>query len=276
MRIEQLTGKVVVVTGAASGIGRETALAFARAGARLVVTDISPQIEATRAAVEALGASCISRQVDVTSDEAMQELAATVHAEFGPVTVLVNNAGIGYLGGLLDTPLDIWRRQFEINVMGVVHGIRHFLPAMQSAPGPSRIVNVSSLAGFAPAPNMSAYAASKHAVVGLSQSLSLELAGTPVGVTTVCPGVIKTPIVSNRALVSPAISDRQLARLQRYYQANGCSPEVVADAIVDAVRVGRELVMAGPLAKPTFYLQRLSRRLVRRLSLWSGKRAGYL
>lgn len=186
MGSNDFTGRLVLVTGAGSGIGLETALAFARAGARLVITDVNEAaLAAARAAVTALGAECLARRCDVSDEQDMGALAEHVNERAGVPDILVNNAGIGYFGLFLDTPTVAWRRTFEVNVMGVVNGIRAFLPAMRAAGGERWVVNVASAAGFAPAPSMSAYAASKHAVVGLSEVLAMELEGSGARMSSV-------------------------------------------------------------------------------------------
>jgi len=279
MSMHDLSGKWVLVTGAASGIGRATALAFADAGASLFVADMNAErLETVRQEVMARGAECVVHALDVTDPGAMAELAQRVHSRTPALDVLVNNAGIGYLGAFIDSPLDAWHRVFSVNVMGVVHGCQAFLPAMEAAGGPRRVVNVASLAGLAPAPNMSAYVASKHAVVGLSEGLSLELKlrASSVGVTTVCPGIINTDITKARHNVAVTIDDAQYERLTAYYEAQGVGPRVVAIAIVSAVRQGRELVLAGPFAKPIYHLRRLSRRLAQWLMLADARKAGYV
>lgn len=278
MQMNDLKGKWVLVTGAASGIGRATALAFADAGARLVVSDLqADKLESLRATIVARGVACIAEPVDVSDEAAMREFADRVHAQVPAIDVLVNNAGIGYLGPFLGSPLDAWQRVLGVNVMGVVHGCHYFLPRMSQAGGVRRIVNIASLAGIAPAPNMTAYAASKHAIVGFSEGLALELrlAGSPVSVTTVCPGIINTDITKSARNISPAIGVAQLAKLQAYYAAQGVGPEVVATAIVDAVRSGRDLVLVGPFARPMYHLRRLSRRLAQWLMLADARKAGY-
>jgi len=277
MGLAELKDRTVLVTGAGSGIGRATALAFARCGARLVVSDINATaLTGVRTEIEALGTPCHVHVADVADEAAMRAMAEAVHAAVGPLDVLVNNAGIGYLGSFVSSPLESWRRVIDINVMGVVHGCYFFLPRMVAAGGLRRIVNVASLAGIAPAATMSAYAASKHAVIGLSDVLALELASTEVGVTTVCPGIIDTPITDSPAAISPSVPAEQLARLRAYYRANGAQPERVADAIVDGVTRGRSLVLVGPMARPAYHIKRISRGLLRRLSLADSRKAGYL
>ena len=153
MGSNDFTGRLVLVTGAGSGIGLETALAFARAGARLVITDVNEAaLAAARAAVTALGAECLARRCDVSDEQDMGALAEHVNERAGVPHILVNNAGIGYFGLFLDTPTVAWRRAFEVNVMGVVNGIRAFLPAMRAAGGERWLVNVASAAGFRPRP----------------------------------------------------------------------------------------------------------------------------
>jgi len=205
----------------------------------------------------------------------MKQFADAVHARVGAVDVLVNNAGIGYLGPFLESPLDSWRRVLDINVLGVVHGCYFFLPKMLAGGGTRQVVNIASLAGVAPAPNMTAYAASKHAVMGLSDVLRMELDGTTVGVTAVCPGIINTEITAAGRNVSPAVSSAQLGKLQAYYREHGCSPDVVAEAIVDAVRAGRTILLVGPYARLMYHLKRISRQLVHALTLSDAQKNGF-
>jgi len=275
--INDFNGRLVLVTGAGSGIGLEVALAFARAGARLVITDVNEvALDAARTAVTALGAECLARRCDVSDEHDMAALAGHVNEQAGVPDILVNNAGIGYFGLFLDTPTVAWRRVFEVNVMGVVNGIRAFLPAMRAAGGERWVVNVASAAGFAPAPSMSAYAASKHAVVGLSEVLAMEVDGSGVRVLMLCPGVINTPIVAGNAQMTPEFPQAQVHRLQAYYVAKGCAPREVAEALLGALGRGDIVVFAGPLARLSSVLMRISRRLARRVTLAKAREIGYL
>jgi short-subunit dehydrogenase len=276
MAVRNLKGKHVLVTGAAAGIGRATALAFAKHGANLVISDINPsRLAGVQQEIETLGVSCIAHAADVADEAAMQGFADAVHARINAVDVLVNNAGIGYMGPFLGSSLTSWHRTLGINVMGVVHGCHFFLPRMVAAGGERHVVNVASLAGHAPAPNMAAYAASKHAVMGLTDVLSMELDGTAVGVTAVCPGIVNTEITANRANVSAVIPDAQLSKLQAYYKAVGCSPDVIAAGIVGAVRKGRPMLLIGPYARLMYHVRRLSRRLQRKLMLDDARKMGF-
>ena len=276
--LKTLQGKRVLVTGAASGIGRSTALAFAREGAELLLCDLDAgRIEPVRQQVVALGARCSTHGVDVSNEAAMHALADDVHRSGGALDVLVNNAGVAYLGSFFDSPVDSWNRVMNINLMGVVHGVRCFGPTMHAAGGARRIVNVASLAGIAPAPNMTSYAASKFAVIGFSESLALELRlkESGVGVTIVCPGIINTPITRNASNASPQFTATNLAKLQAYYDAKGVSPDVVAASIVDGVRNERTMVLVGPFAKPIYHLRRLSRSLAAHVLLQDARKMGY-
>lgn len=274
---QKLNDKWVVVTGAASGIGRATALAFARQGAHLVISDLDcAGLESVAAEARLMGVKCHAKGVDVSDEAAMRAFAAEVEQLCGAPHVLINNAGIGYLGGFSDTPPEIWRRIISINLMGVVHGCMFFLPGMNAAGGPRRIVNVASLAGITAAPNMSAYAASKFAVMGLSETLSLELElrNSQVQVTMICPGIINTAITRTSA-VSPGFTSSQLERLRAFYEANGAPPELVAQSIVDAVCASRELVLVGPFAALMYHVRRVSRAVLRRLMLIDARKMGY-
>jgi len=278
MGLGNLQSRWVLITGAAAGIGRATALAFADAGASLILTDISGQgLDAVRSEVKRHDIPCLTFTMDVADEAAVNAVADRVHDCIPALDVLVNNAGIAYLGSFLDTPLDAWSRVLNVDLMGVVHGCRAFLPNMIKAGGSRRIVNIASLAGVAPAPNLSAYSAAKHAVVGLSEGLAIELKlhRSSVGVTAVCPGIINTDITKAQHNIAPQITREQYERLRAYYEKQGVAPKVVADAIVAAVRSGRSLVLVGPYARPLYHLRRISRALAQTMLLADAHNAGY-
>lgn len=275
--MKSLRGKQVLVTGAAMGIGLECARAFARQGANLVVSDINATaLDGVRREIAAMGVACFAQPCDVSSEASVTALAAATQSAVGTIDVLVNNAGLAYLGGFGETPLDWWRNTLDVNVMGVVHCIRAFLPAMRAAGGERKIVNVASLAGVAPAPNMSAYAASKHAVIGLSEVLALELNDSAVSVLVVCPGIINTNIVNAPGRIAPGISDAQIDKLRNYYVEHGCLPDIVANGIVQSVLTDDIYLFVGPEAKPASLLARLSRRLTRKVTIRTARKSGYL
>ena len=275
--MKTLKGKQVLVTGAAAGIGLECARSFARQGANLVISDVNATaLDGVAREIAGTGVSCFAQACDVSSEASVAALAAAAWSAVGPVDVLVNNAGVAFLGSFEETPIKQWRRILDVNVLGIVHCIQAFLPAMRAAGGERKIVNVSSLAGVAPAPNMSAYAASKHAVIGLSEVLALELHDTPISVLVVCPGIINTNIVNVPATTAPGFGGSQLQKLQRYYVENGCLPNVVADGIVRSVLNGDAHLYVGPMAKPASLLARVSRRLTRKVTLRDSRKSGYL
>lgn len=274
--MKDLRGKVVLITGAASGIGLECARAFAKCGANIVISDINAEaLENVRAEIAATGVRCFARACDVSSEASVTDFAMVVHQAVGPVDLLINNAGVAFLGGFEQTPLSEWHRIYDINVLGVVHCIRSFLPAMRAAGGARKIVNVASAAGFSPLPNMSAYAASKHAVVGLSEVLAQELHETDISVLVVCPGIVNTAIVH----VSPTasgMSETQIKKLQKYYASEGCEPKMVAADVVRAVVTDGSFLFTGPGARLGYNAMRISRRLARRFTIDAARKSGYL
>ena len=260
--MKDLSGKVVLVTGAASGIGEATAKAFAAAGARLVLCDVSADRLAGVAA--ALGDRVVmSRAVDVADRAAMRAFADDVHREHAAVDVLVNNAGVAVAGGILDTSLADWDWLLGINLYGVIHGLHFFVPPMVARGRGGHVVNISSVLGIYGAPGVAAYVASKFAVRGLSQSLRGELAPHGIGVTAVCPGMIATRIVEDSR--STRMSDRARTRAIDMFRKQGASPEVVAAAIVDAVKHDRGLVPVTREAWLVWGLSRASPRALERL-----------
>ncbi len=270
-------GKWVLVTGAASGIGMATAKAFARQGANVVITDINEALLGKAVAeVKALGVQCHGHVCDASNFAAVEACAQAVQKQVGTLDVLVNNAGIAFLGSFLETSLDQWSRILQVNVMGVVHFVRAFLPAMQGAGGARHIVNVSSTAAFLPAPNMAAYAASKGAVKMFNEVLAMELHASNVKVHAVYPGVINTPIIGGVQSTGASISPEQLVTLKKYYATQGCDPSVVGDDIVRGVLANTQHINTGPMAKLANLVVRLSPALARMVSLKAARDSGYL
>src|SRR4051812_26848519 len=213
MDTTNLAGRIVLVTGAGSGIGRETALLSARRGADLAICDVDDAgLAATEAAARELGRDVIARHVDVSDREAMREFAGAVHAQSGAVDLLVNNAGVGLAAGFLETELTDWDWIVSINILGVVHGCHFFVPKMVERGTGGHVVNLSSMAGYHASPGLVAYSMTKFAVLGLSEALREELQPHGIGVTAICPGIINTPITrSARArgrAADPALRER--------------------------------------------------------------------
>lgn len=229
----KLEDSLCVVTGAGSGIGRATSQALARRGARLAISDVD---EARLAAVKAeLGAAVVlAKQVDVGERAQVAAFAADVHAIQPAADVVINNAGVGQEGGILDTALDDWDFTLRVNLMGVVYGCHHFVPAMV-ARGRGHVVNLASVLGYYPAPRVIAYQASKFAVLGLTLSMRAELIGTGVHATAICPGMIATAIIDRTRFAGRDDAERARTRVAAEFEKRGAQPSTVADAIVGAL-----------------------------------------
>ncbi len=241
-------GKLVVVTGAGSGIGRETALLFAERGADVVAVDIDAEAaERTAELARLLDAGAWSKAVDVGSAKAMETLARWVGREFGAADILVNNAGIGMAGSVLDTSVADWEKILRVNLWGVIHGSRLFGRQMLDAGKRGHIVNVSSGLAFFPSRSTPAYATTKAAVQMLSECLRADLADQGIGVSAVYPGVVNTGIVNRTRFVGTGAEEqsRRQARTQRLYELRNLKPVAVAEAIVDAVQNNRAEVLVG-------------------------------
>ncbi|MCP5057497.1 MAG: SDR family NAD(P)-dependent oxidoreductase [bacterium] len=193
--MEELRGRVAVVTGAASGIGLALGRRFAAEGMRVVLADIeSEALEGARRELCNSGAEAIAVQTDVSQPDALSALAQATLDAFGKVHVLCNNAGVFAAGASWQVPLSDYEWVFGVNLWGVIHGIQAFVPIMLEQDEPAHIVNTASMAGVTRAPMVSAYYMSKHAVLSLSETLYLELENAPIGVSVLCPEVISTRI----------------------------------------------------------------------------------
>jgi NAD(P)-dependent dehydrogenase (short-subunit alcohol dehydrogenase family) len=271
MDTSNLRGRSVLVTGAGSGIGRETALLAARRGADLAICDLDEAgLADLETAAHDFGARVLARRVDVASVDQMGEFAEAVHAEAGAVDLLVNNAGVGLGAAFLDTDLEDWNWILGVNLMGVVHGCHFFVPRMVERGAGGHVVNVSSMAGFFASPSLAAYSATKFAVLGLSEALREELRPHGIGVTAICPGMINTPITRNApargALADAAARERVVA----LYARRNYGPERVAGKILRAVERDRTVAPVAAEAWIAYALKRVSPRLAgwaaRRLS----------
>ena len=258
-----LRDRVVVVTGAGSGIGRATALAFAQEGARVAACDVDDQRLETLAS-ELGDRKLLVRRVDVSDRLSMRLFADQVHEIAPAADVVVNNAGVAVGGTFLDTTLDDWDWLLGVNLRGVVHGCHFFIPKMVARGAGGHVVNISSILGIYPAPNVTAYVASKFAVRGFSQSLRAELAPHKLGVTAICPGRIATAIVSDGRMAG-GIATRRNKVVQTFHD-RGAPPSKVADAIVDAVRTNPAVRPVGADAMVIAALTRFAPRALNRLA----------
>ena len=252
-----LPGALALVTGAGSGIGRSTAVLLARRGASVLAVDID-EVAAERTAAECREAGSAiagARRVDVADRAAMEALADEVHGTHGPLDVLVNNAGVGLTGRFTDTSLDDWAWIRSINLDGVVHGCALFGPPMLRR-GHGHVVNVSSALGYVATVTEPHYVTTKAGVLALSQCLRADWRRDGVGVSAVCPGVVDTPIITERTRFrGDQASARKRRRTERVFQ-RGHRPEQVAAAIVDAIERDRAVVPVGWEARTGWFLHR--------------------
>lgn len=271
--VRQLAGRTALVTGAASGIGRATALELARRGADLAICDVDAEgLERTAAAARALGREVLAGQVDVARPDAMGDFARAVHARVEAVDLLVNNAGVAIAGGFLDTSLEDWDWIVGVNLRGVVHGCHHFVPAMVRRARGGHVVIVSSAAGFAANEALAAYCTTKFAVLGLAEALAEELRPHGIGVTALCPGLIDTPITRAARLRGPYDRPGFREQMVEGYRRRGYGPERVARKLLRAVERGRVVAPVAPEAWALYWAKRFAPGLLRRVGRALGAR----
>ncbi|ATG19995.1 short chain dehydrogenase [Ralstonia pickettii] len=268
-----LTGKLAVITGAGSGIGRCAALEFAEQGAAIVAVDIRAEdAERTATLVRLTGGAAWARTADVGNAEQMEGLVDWVGKALGGADIVVNNAGIGMAGGIVDTTERDWQRILHVNVWGVIHGARLFARQMVERGQGGHIVNTASAAAFAPSRDLAAYAATKAAVLMLSECMRGELAGHGIGVSAICPGFAETGIMASTvyAGTTEAQQAQLRARATRLYQLRGLKPETVAKAMLRAVLRNQPVVTIGIEAHASRFISRYAPwlgRLIARVSM---------
>ncbi len=250
---DRLRGSAVVVTGGGSGIGRASCLRLASEGARVLVTDRDAETaQSTADEIAAAGGTAFAASLDVAGDEVERALPELVAEHLGELDALVNNAGVGAAGTILETADDDWRRLFSINVDGVFRCTRAVLPAMLDRERGS-IVNIASVAGIVGLTNRFAYCATKGAVVSMTRALALDYAGTGVRVNCICPGTIHTPWVESFAAAAPDADAFRAQMAARQPVGRMGTAEEIAAAVAylcsDDARfmTGSELVVDGGL-----------------------------
>ncbi len=260
--MQSLSGKVAVITGAAEGIGRAMAMRAHAAGMKLVIADIDQErLSHTAAELEARGAEVLARRVDVSQADDVDALAEAAFACFTDVHLLVNNAGVAVAKSAWETSISDWTWVLGVNLYGVIHGLRAFLPTMLERRQPGHVVNVASIAGLISAPGMAAYNVSKHGVVTLSEGLhhDLRLRNAAVGVSVLCPAWVRTRIAESERNREPdertkpseqsPIAAKAANAIAEAVEA-GLPPERVADHTFVAIAEGRFYILTHPETGP--------------------------
>lgn len=255
--MQDLAGKAAFVTGGASGIGFALGQAFADAGMKVMLADIEPAaLDDAVARLQQSGAEACGVACDVADAAAVERAAAVCVAAFGKVHVLCNNAGVAGPGGVDTIALDTWRWVLDVNVMGVVHGVRAFLPHIRTHGEGGHIVNTASMAGLQSGGGFSPYSASKYAVVSMSEGLARQLAPLGVGVSVLCPSFVQTRIGEsgrNRQArygeAAPPLPDSQEHQVFAWISdqiRNGIDPSRVASRTLEAIRSNDLYVFTHP------------------------------
>ncbi len=258
-----LQDRVVVITGVGSGIGRATALLFAKHGARIAGCDID-QARLDGLAAELGDRNLVLRRVDVSDRAQMSAFAGAVHALAPAADVVINNAGVGLGGSFLETSLDDFDWIIGINLRGVIHGCHFFAPNMVEAKRGGHIINISSILGIYGAPSVTAYAATKFAVRGFSESLRSELEKHHIGVTAICPGMINTAIIEDGRMRGERLAAGK-SKTARLFKKKGLAPEKVAAEIFAAVHSNPAVRTVGRDAHVIAALQRVAPRALRKI-----------
>jgi NAD(P)-dependent dehydrogenase (short-subunit alcohol dehydrogenase family) len=256
MSVSDLRGKRCLITGAASGIGRATALAAAQEGAELVLTDIQdldPVVEAIRSRG---GTVLHAASADVSDYDAVRSLADDVHAAHGSMDVVMNIAGIATWGTVERLTHDDWRRVVDVNLMGPIHVIETFVPAMIEAGRGGHLVNVSSAAGLFGLPWHAPYSAAKFGLRGVSEVLRFDLRRHRIGVSLVCPGGVDTGLVNTIHIAGVDRESPRVRGMTKRFQRHAKSPEGAAEAILTGIRKNRYWVFTSQDIRLGFWVQR--------------------
>ncbi len=247
--MEELQGKVAVVTGAASGIGYALCERFGAEGMRVVMADVAPDRleEAARKVGEASGAEVLGVLADVTRWEDVERLAASAFDRFGAVHLLCNNAGVQRDGLAWEFPLEEWEWIVGVNLWGTVYGVKAFVPRMIERGEEAHIVNTASLGGLIAFPRIAMYTAAKAGVIGLSESLrhDLRAQGHPIGVSVLCPGPVMSSLREHSRDLRPSATEGG-GEISLVTDVERTPAAGVADLVVSAVRSGRFWILTHP------------------------------
>jgi NAD(P)-dependent dehydrogenase (short-subunit alcohol dehydrogenase family) len=247
MPVENLSGKRCFLTGAASGIGRATAILAARKGADLYLTDI--QAEALERVAEEIrhsgGKVSHAKAIDIRDHDAVVALAGEIHAAHGSMDVVMNIAGVSTWGTIDKLQHSDWQQMVDVNLMGPISVLECFVPPMIEAGRGGHVVNVSSAAGLFGLPWHAAYSASKFGLRGVSEVLRFDLRRHGIGVSLVCPGAVRTPLVESVNIVGVDRESPRIKKLVGRFEKRAVSPERVAERIVAGIEKNRYMVYSS-------------------------------
>jgi len=260
--MKNLNDKVVLITGAAGGIGKATALEFAQQGCHLVLCDIlESELNNTAQEIEKLGVNVLAVTIDVSKENEVASLYKKATDKFNKIDIIMCNAGIGWTGPTHLMEQSDWDKVFDINFFGVIHFIRHFTPSMIER-REGHVIIISSIFGITGIPFGTLYAASKSALISMGECLRSEFDRYNIGVTTICPGLIETGLIKNTHFKKVDEGARNLAT-----KVNPMSADKCAQKIVRAVKRNKGVVIITTLAKTLMLSKRLSQRLFEFISL---------
>lgn len=242
--MRELKDKKVFITGAASGIGRATAIAMGKLGCRLFLTDIDGNgLKKTVEVISGAGGTvCLARDFNVGDYQAMAEFAKEVHAGFGSLDILVNVAGIALFSQIEDMSHGDWEKVIKVNLWGAIHGLECFVPEMIRAGHGGHIVTISSTAGLIGLPWHIVYAGTKHALVGMSECLRYDLRKHKIDVSVVCPGAVNTGLVQS---VEIHADKEATDKARTHFLKRAITPEKVAGLIIRTIRKRKFMVITS-------------------------------
>jgi NAD(P)-dependent dehydrogenase (short-subunit alcohol dehydrogenase family) len=258
MKQDWFKDKKCFITGAASGIGKAVALALGESGARLFLTDINAkQLEEVAAQISKSGGSVEAwKALDIASYPEVKKFADEVQATSGPMDAIMNIAGFAIWGAPDLLKYEHWKKMIDVNLMGPIHVIECLLPAMVRARNGGRLVNVASAAGLIYLPWHAAYSASKFGLRGLSEILRYDLRRAGIGVTVVCPGAVRTPLVGTAQVVGVDRSGEEAKKFAKRFEGRAVTPEYAARKIIDGAARNRRLVFTSPDIRVAYWLKR--------------------